>query len=229
MSNVMGVGGGAGAPLGQPEVNQIPFPTLGAAGPTPAMPLPTGSAMPSVSQITSFLLSVAQTLAINPVQLGAALVRGPEAVAEVFDSVGAPSPAAAEAPVVQDPLGEALIGSQPKDYAYDPLTEGPLPNGQTSPSAAYGLDLTTPAGDATPPTVETAPMGAPAPPGQDLAALLSGVRPPDTPAAPLPATPSAPRPNAMQTTGMDEIIRAALAVGKPQAANLTLSGLLGGR
>lgn len=222
MSDVFGATG--------PEVRQIgpafppgpPMPegsTLSAPPGPPTIP-GAGIAAMAGNPIGGYLMQIATMLGINPIQLASSIVQSPEAVAEGLDAAGAPSPDAGG--TADAGIGEQLTGSQPIDYGYDPtagmgvgvqpgLSSPPVPDPASMPAAGTGTDV------GIVPTAQAAQ-----PTGDSIGALLAGVRPPSTPQPQAISSPGAPNPNQIQTTAMDDVIRAALAVAKPGASQLTL-------
>lgn len=215
--------------FGAPEVRQITpglFP-LG-TGATPVVPPlsapPAGAANGGLLPI---LVNIASMLGINPTQLASSIVANPEAVADGLDQAGAPSPdVVAGAP--DTGVGEALLGSEPIDYKYDPtagIGVGVQP-GLSAPPIGAPLPQDAPvSGTSSDTGVVAAGNAPPAAPG-DLGALLSGVTVPDAPQPPQIGGGGAPQPNAIRPQGMDEIIRAALAVARPESQGLTLQNAI---
>lgn len=225
--------------FGAPEVRQITpglfppgtgaTPQVGAAGVAPlgAMVSGAGSVASMVNPITGFLLQVSQMLGINPIQLATSIVRDPEGTAAGLDAAGTPGPESAGA-APGDGVGEALMGSEPIDYAYDPtagIGVGVQP-GLSAPSVGAPLPQDAPAPGTGTDTGVVPAANAPPAQGTPIGALLSGVVPPDAPTPPQIGGGGAPSPNPIRPTGMDEIIRAALAVSQPQSQGLTLQQAL---
>lgn len=223
MSDVYGVGPSSYDPAVTDPALQVPTGTPG----IPAIPpdLASTAAAAAGGPVVALLLQVATILGVNPTQLASAVVANPEAVSAELDATGVPGPDATAGAAADTGVGEALVGSAPIDYGYDPTSglgagvqpglsapsvSAPLP--QDAPAAGTGTDV------GVVPTAQAAP-----PTSGDLGALLAGVVPPDVPTPPQIGGGGAPQPNSIQRTGMDEIIRAALAVARPQSQGLTLN------
>lgn len=236
--------------IGIPQPGVLPGNPI--AGPGLAAPVyPATAPRPtSPSEAMAWLLSVAEMLGMNPMELAHMINTNPDTVGAVLDAAGVPSPTPAAGETAEI-LGPSLEVGQPIDYATDPTQTPPQPGlsspmpgssnmiptgGVTGAAAAEGGagSMVASGADVAPPEPPIsllpeqqpgvgAPANAPPQTGQPLQKVLSGLQMPPNPQVTPPATPGAPSPGAVDAQSLDAIIKDVLSVARPQAASLTLS------
>ena len=146
----------------------------------------------------------------------------------MLDGAGVPGPDAAAAAGGDPALGEALVGSQPKDYVDDPtMPMSRIVPGVGDAAAASGNVAAGPASIDLLPAEGGAGVvpGANTPGGQGgetLRSVLSGVVAPKPPTPPQLGTPGVPQPRGIDGPTLDALVQSALRVAQPQAQAMTL-------